>query len=432
MQQEDTQPESSHTAQAPSSFDQQSAQIDDTPPSSEPPLVTSNLAAPPRRGHPPRNPSETHMELPHGDLTEDELDRRVQAARAQQLNQKKRSYLAALERGEDPSYTPDLSEPTATRSEAEGPTKRPRSGESWSKVTFSVPKYQGKSWTELQTFLVKIESIFEAQHYEFAADSRRVIYAGTCIQGDTERRWTTFVQQSGGIANLTWEEMKQWLKDQLADPPTRAFEATQRLDSLYQRQGQSCRSFLDVWEAAEAELPGTDPELHRVCRVLHRLSPHYRERLVSSGIPATWRILRHEAVLADSFIGANKANTNSAGYPSTYQRPRRDAENAAPQLVATEVSPAHTKTYAEEATTTQRPRRELECWRCGGSHKQPDCRELPCSTCNRGNHTTAKHALYLEGKWPPPVRDGYGHTQRGNRDGPATAPNNDTVYSRRA
>lgn len=366
------------------------------------------------------------MDLPLVDLTEEELDRRVQAARIQQLSQKKRSYLEAIQRGEDPAYSLDLPDPRMNLGET---SKQPRF-ESWGRVSLPTPKYQGKSWTELQTFLVKIESIFATQGSEFASESRRVVYAGTCISGDLERRWTTFVQESGGISSLTWQEAKQWLKDQMADPPTRAFDATQRLDSLYQRQSQTCRAFLDVWESTEAELPALDPELNRVCRVLHRLLPTHREKLVSSGVPATWRELRHEAVIADSFSATNR-NGGYQNQNQTNQRHRWDNEGTS-QRQARDASPERKNPPADRAAATQRPNKAFECWRCGGPHKLPSCTEPGCSVCGRDNHITSKHALYLDKQWPPYIRDGYGYQQRGNRENPATSPNNETQHVRQS
>jgi len=348
--------------------------------------------------------------LPYGELADDELDRRVREARARHVNQKKRSYLQALERGEDPPYNPDLSASPSPGRDLNDTSKRPR-GESWGKINVPTPRYQGRNWSELQAFLTDLEAIFTTAPGHFTADAPRVVYASTGIQGDTKRRWTTFLQLSGGIEQVTWEAAKQWLKDQMADPPTRCYDATRKLDGLYQRNQQSCRTFLDLWEAAEAELPTLDPELSRVCRVLHRLQPSHRERLVSSGIPATWHALRHEAVIVDSLIGTT--STPHAG-------PRRQEGNLQQPPQSTSI---HEKGHEEGAASSPIIRRGIECWRCGGPHLRTECKEPPC-TSGLASHTTENHQAYQQKQWPPPVRDGYGFQQRGSGERPNN-PNHD-------
>ena len=357
--------------------------------------------------------------LAYDELTASQLDARVEEARVQHLRRKKRSYLEALERGEDPPYTSDLDIPLSRSETAEKP-KRPRH-ETWSKVTLPTPKYHGKNWSELVAFLADLEAVFVTHPDDFEEETRRAVYVGTCLQGDTKRRWTNFLNASGGVNHITWDEAKKWLKDQQSDEPTRAFEATKKLDGLYQQPNQTCRAFLDIYEAAEAELPGTEPELHRVSRALHRLLQKPRERLVSSGIPTDWQALRRDAIIADTFLGLDQSKVQPRRQNEATPQGKKNGGQT--QQNSTEPPQGEEKEIGRDRADNDASwpgSRRIECFRYGGPHKQPEYTEPGCDTYGRKNHTTEKHDLWVQKKWPPPIRDGWSYGQRGSGVNPET------------
>lgn len=217
-------------------------------------------------------PSNRMEDIAH--LTEEELDGRIKAAREQQRLRKKREYLLALGRGEAPEITFEtLEDQPRARTSLERDSKRPRSS-GWGKLQLPCPRYRGKSWMELQSFLVDLESYFLTQPEAFQQEGQRVIYASSCLEADTKRRWTNYlmVDRDNQLSSITWPQFVEWLKDGINNGPTRCLEATAKLANLSQRQGQRFQSFLDYYESVESELPDRLPDSFRICSFIQRLN----------------------------------------------------------------------------------------------------------------------------------------------------------------
>jgi hypothetical protein len=89
----------------------------------------------------------------------------------------------------------------------------------------------------------------------------------------------------GDIEEISWKMMEAWLQGRLADESTRALEAVSRLRRLEQRENQSFDKFVDVFEAAEGELPFELPVMFCVSFFLSSLCPEIRRGIVTQGIP---------------------------------------------------------------------------------------------------------------------------------------------------
>lgn len=320
------------------------------------------------------------------ELPETELDLRIEAAQAQRRLAAKRTYLAAIEAGEQPAYTPDI-EPLArsTPYDRAAEPKRPRNDD-FAKITIKQPQFSGKSWTDLRAFLVDLDSIFHASEGRFTNENNKVIYAASCFLAETKRDWTSYIDRHpGGIGSISWDEFERWVRNSINDEETRCFQATLKLEGLYQGAGQKFLSFLSLWESAESELPNKDPEQSRICRLLHHLTPSLREKILSSGIPKTWQDLRQLGMQKESLLPTIvPTNPNIQG----------------PRHLVRTLDNANLPPSVSPATSQRPPGLSLECWKCGGPHYKSSCPEGDCH-CGNTYHTSAKHADAVAGKWPP-------------------------------
>ena len=213
-------------------------------------------------------------------LSEEELDRRI-AARQQEVRlERKRTYLQALERGENPIYDPAWDAPQRTSRQAEV-TRQP-SSDNWMKLQITPLKYKGANWSELHTFISELHARF-ATLPELGTNLQRITYAGSALEGAIRRRWVNHIAKEwqNRYEDVFWKEMEDFLKENISDGPTRTLEAVTRLHHLEQRPDQRFNAFLEVYENIESELPDDLLESYRVCSILDKLQPELRQQIVA-------------------------------------------------------------------------------------------------------------------------------------------------------
>lgn len=335
---------------------------------------------------------QTSTEEELADLTEAQLDARIKAVEQTRRLQRKREYLAILDRGEIPSFNLEETRTLSTSPESimSVPSPKRLRNESWGKVQLPLPAYTGKNWLELQAYLTDLESHFITQQEAFREDSQRVLYASTCLKGEMKRRWTSYVQatRQGDLQSITWNEYRNWLINSINDGPTRCLEATAKLARLEQRPRQKFRHFLDIYEAIEGELPEPLPETFRICTFIQKLVPPMKKQILSHGLPATWQALTHTGTIAETLLGQelegnfvpkvnpeNPQERRPSDIPTNQQRP--SDEGARPPL----------------QNNDDRPRKKrVICFRCGEpDHISTNCKAPACSLCASTRHTTARH-----------------------------------------
>ena len=177
-------------------------------PSSPPPMLRSSEVA-----------VDTPLRSPHAeafpDLTEEELTERLRKAVSERRVSQKRNLLQAIQRGEDIEIPPEL-----LRDE-DGGSKRQRS-EGWGRIQLPQPRYKGRSFAELRTFFTDVETYFQTQRGTFDTEAKKVFFATACLEGDIKQRWTSYLEREkqGKQDQLTWQELRTWVTDQIKDPIT--------------------------------------------------------------------------------------------------------------------------------------------------------------------------------------------------------------------
>ena len=105
----------------------------------------------------------------------------------------------------------------------------------------------------------------------YEQDSAKVLYASQYIGGELADAFEHF-KETKGRDNITWEEFKEFLKDEQMNPVTRTTTLARWYDEAIQRPGQSVTQFVNYLDDLEAELEPYSDEHHRQ-HLLAKLSP---------------------------------------------------------------------------------------------------------------------------------------------------------------
>jgi hypothetical protein len=331
-----------------------------------------------------------------GELDMEQLDERIRLARERASFQRKRSYLAAIERGEEPAINPfEFDDPVVPIPVApvERPYQRPR--REGARIQITPLKYTGSSYADLQNFLFELQTRFVNYADDFQLDSERVIYAMSALPKTTKTRWRTYVQSSyqGDIAAVPWLEMTKWLEQDVTDGPTRAFNAVKQLSRMHQREGQTFNNFLDAYEAVESELSYELPAIHRVCCLLNALRPELERQIISSGIPVDRQALVSAARRAEYLIPGRYPNAPSNPAPANSRRPTfASSPGPAVSPAATNPSPQPQRSNppaVQPSIPTNQQRGS--CYKCGDpTHYSNACPQAICGRCGRHGHTESR------------------------------------------
>jgi len=96
----------------------------------------------------------------------------------------------------------------------------------------------------------------------YEQDSAKVLYASQYIGGELDNAFERF-EETKGRDNITWEEFKEFLKDEQMNPVTRTTTLARRYDEAIQRPGQSVIQFVNYLDDLEAELEPYSNEYRR-------------------------------------------------------------------------------------------------------------------------------------------------------------------------
>ncbi|RYP58063.1 hypothetical protein DL770_010515 [Monosporascus sp. CRB-9-2] len=246
-------------------------------------------------------------------LTEEQLDRRIQEAREQRRLQRKRQYLAALEKGETPPC--ELNE--ADVAGGDRPHKRARSPSEGlgSQIPLPTLTYRGSSQTELATFLSNLKARFVLLGFD--RDIDRVLYTTACFVGPISNRWANYLtkQKGSDLTAVSWGELETWLYAGLGggDEATRSYTMHMQLETTYQRPDEPFSAFLERFEAVEMGDPDEVPERTRTMRLIVKLTPELRAQ-ITGDLPTTRSELVAKARRAELVLGTLKdPGQNGAG-----------------------------------------------------------------------------------------------------------------------
>jgi hypothetical protein len=156
-------------------------------------------------------------------MPEADLNRRITRVQEELRLQRKRSYLTAIEQGEQPTINPfEFDEPTAiTDSDLETPQHQ-YCIDSSARIQLALLKYSRGSYTDLQNFLFELENRFARYSNDFSTENDKVAYAISSLTGSQQTCWHNYISihHPGNMARVTWDEMSQWLTNGLTDNAT--------------------------------------------------------------------------------------------------------------------------------------------------------------------------------------------------------------------
>ena len=184
----------------------------------------------------PAGPSNPTARTVPVDISEDDLDRLI-AEETQRVRHnhelqarisRKRAYAEALLRGELPEL-PVAMDPSPRRQRTTvdlAPTAF--SGESGEhhfsfaqqKIVMPTIRYEGKNWTELQSFLYELRTRFYNMDPR-QGDVPKILYGQSCLYGAVRRRWVSYMENEhdGDVRGVTWSEMEDWCGTMYRMPP---------------------------------------------------------------------------------------------------------------------------------------------------------------------------------------------------------------------
>jgi len=147
-------------------------------------------------------------------------------------------------------------------------------------------RYTGKSYRSYKEYIRQCEKAYRMLPDVYEQDSAKVLYASQYIGGELADAFERF-EETKGRDNITWEEFKEFLKDEQMNPVTHTTTLARRYDEAIQRPGQSVAQFVNYLDDLEAELEPYSDE-HRRQHLLAKLSPEIRHALNNyQEIPST-------------------------------------------------------------------------------------------------------------------------------------------------
>ncbi|KXX74186.1 hypothetical protein MMYC01_210521, partial [Madurella mycetomatis] len=247
-------------------------------------------------------------------LEEQQLDEQIAIARREATLRRKRSELELLNRQNQlapelslpgptvhPSREPLLQSPPGTAATSSAAVALPQletavlGGATWKTPTLTHPTYNGSSATSLRNFLFDCKANFRLIGNVQSSD--RVTYAVSCLRGPPKNAWVKHITERENDptfdpAQVTWEELVEFLRSQLSDPETRALSAATQLDSLHQRNDETVTEFVDRYTTITADLPYQIEDSQRIIGLLPKFRREIRLAITcQSTLPVTYQQL---------------------------------------------------------------------------------------------------------------------------------------------
>lgn len=325
-------------------------------------------------------------------MSEEELNAQITHARTEARLKRKRDYIAAIQRGETTDIDPyEFDEPENRRTPAAPERRVRREGP---KIQLPPLKYKGSSYAEMQNFTFDLENRFLMFSDDFKNDTDRVIYATNSMIDTQKTRWRTHVgiHYHHNLSLVTWDGMKDWLREGISDDDTRSLEAVMRLHTFFQQPNDSFNTFLDKYEHIENEMPFELPPKYLAISLLRAMNPDLRKQVVSMGVPEDRQAVISAARRSESLL--RNSQPHGTGNANRDRRNQRSAPtlssntSSGPEPTSQGTTSDVTET-ARDQTEQPTPQNSKTCFKCGEQgHYANRCPQNRCSRCagfHRGN-----------------------------------------------
>jgi hypothetical protein len=115
---------------------------------------------------------------------------------------------------------------------AEPEPKRAREN-SYPKISVPIITYKKGGAAELTTFLYDLNLRFAFAFTEFRTNSSKIVFASAYFKDNTKNQWVDHTSElADGFQSVTFDEIKQWLKDQISNPQTKDYHMARNLKKL--------------------------------------------------------------------------------------------------------------------------------------------------------------------------------------------------------
>lgn len=266
----------------------------------------------------------------------------------QELEELIRPFRPRRKRTRSPPSHDDDDEPARRRTSRGAPKFR------------DLPTYYGKDLKEAQGFVHGAERRFRIDNgTRYRSDQDRIDYCVLAFGPGPAAKWERHEQRQG-LGNTTWQQFTTWMKDDIADPTNREFEAATRYHDARQGERQSAEDLAAYLDTLELELK-IDDDKYRKDALYAKLRPDIRtEILIKNEIPET----RHELLaLATRIETTRRINGQN-------RQPREDRVDPAP----------HNQSRGRQRRNDSTPRREGTPPRTGGERRRGN---TPATGVNR-------------------------------------------------
>jgi transposase InsO family protein len=267
------------------------------------------------------------------------------------------------------------------------PAKRHRVDDTAMKVIDPKP-YSGTNHREYLEFIRGCEQVFETRptHYRFAAD--RVLYARGLLRGDPQNAWYRKEEREGRF-NISWEEFKDFLLDELKPASLREVDVVRKYRSAQQGRDQKVARFAAYMDELEAQMePYTEAQrcnhlLHALRpeisdRIIERLEPvKSREELIAMAIKIEETVERrrlHDSAKARSIPSPSLGRSTSSRPQRSYRPGGTSASSANAQPIAIRTHPSR----PPPRDGGDNRKANMECYNCGTKgHLASECQKKP-------------------------------------------------------
>lgn len=304
-------------------------------------------------------------------LTQEELESRIDQAEARVKRKRQERQLIALRReirdsarsADDPQVLPERLAKRRRLSD-EGPSR------SRGQLRPAEPVYYyGRNTQELEGFLTFW--LIHLQSFAGESEATRVNIAASYLRDTPMKMWGKRLESPATRIDK-WEDFKQWLRDTLKAPNQRTLESTLALKEMKQRQGQSAQELYVYMTELESNIPTMSDEQRRAWQLVNALNPGMRSRVVRD----LQSIDTVEAVLACAGRNESTEKTLKQG---------RETDDAAKSKSATTYATRKRfgRDRPQSAKTTSMDVDEPPATRERGAGTDP---RVVCYNCNKKGH----------------------------------------------
>lgn len=250
--------------------------------------------------------------------------------------------------------------------------------------------YAGGSQKLWMSYTRHCEGQFRLHPFYFDSDWKKISWASTFLTGSASDAWLRG-NDAGQRDDFSWEKYKDFLRDVLDDPTTRARNNYRLLKQAKQRAGQTVYHFVAYVESLEQNLPEQYTERQRYDHLLAAFSPALEREILKVGdIPAT----REDLIKLASRLDTTLETTRDRPKDSTSSTAGKDKViSTTKTLVERDVAPARAIAPARgrgnfrgrnripRGTTSQPPRPAIDT-----QEREKRTQSGACHVCGKQGH----------------------------------------------